>query len=188
MNGAAASDLVLALVCGWLVGTRMAKQPGLGLAALLMGLAATLGTLRFSGVEMLAGPHRFASLLSAVAAFPLLAWVLRWPDDPIATSFAGASRAVLFAGGIGIAVTVFGVAGWSPGVALASTALIAATMVQRRSVNGLAGAAAMIVGMVAAAARTMLPFDATVVLHLGLAAALVLLAAGRAPPQSAVVE
>jgi hypothetical protein len=188
MNGAAASDLVLALVCGWLVVMRMARQPGLGLAALLIGLAATLGVLRFSGVDVLGGPHRFASLLSAVAAFPLLAWVLRWPDDPVATGLAGAARAVLFAGGIGIAVTVFGVASWSPGVALASAGLIAVTMVQRRSVIGMAGAAAMIIGMGAAAARSLLPFDATVVLHLGLAAALMLLAGGRALPQPALVE
>jgi hypothetical protein len=188
MNGAAASDLVLALVCGWLVVTRMAKHPGLGLAALLIGLAATLGVVRFSGLEMLAGPHRFASLVSAVAAFPLLAWVLRWPDDPVATSFAGASRVALFAGGIGIAVTVFGNAGWSPGVALASAVLIAVTMVQRRSLGGMAGAAAMIIGMGAAAARAMVPFDATVVLHLGLAAALVLLASAPVLPQPALVE
>ena len=176
MTGNAASDLVLALVCGWLVITRRARQPGLGMAALLVGLAASLGVLRFSGVEALAGAHRFASLVSACAGFPLLAWSLRWRQDPIVATCTGASRAALLAAGIGVGATVLGLALWGQGVALLSALVIAVTAIQRREAVGLAGAAVLLVAIGAAAAGRAAPFNSTVVLHLGLAAALGLLA------------
>lgn len=176
MNGNAASDLVLALICGWVVATRFARQPGLGLAALLIGVAAALGVLRFGAVEALAGAHRFASLVSACAGFPLLAWAVRWPQDPIAATAAGASRAALLAGGIGVGVTVLGLPAWGQGTALISAIVIVVTAVQRREVAGIAGAAALLVAMGAAAVGKAAPFNTTVVLHLGLAAALALLA------------
>jgi hypothetical protein len=177
MNGNAASDLVLALACGWVVMTRLARQPGFGLAALLIGVAAALGVLRFSGLEMAAGAHRFASLVSACAGFPLLAWAVRWPNDPIAATRAGATRAGVLAGGIGVGATVLGLDAWGQGIALVSAIVIAVTVVQRRSAAGIAAAVALIIGMAAAAIGKAAPFNATVVLHLGLAAALVLLAA-----------
>jgi hypothetical protein len=179
MNGNAASDLVLALVCGWVVATQWQRQPGLGLAALLIGVAATLGVLRFSGVEALAGAHRFASLLSACAGFPLLAWSLRWPADPIAATMKGASRFALLVGGVGVGATVLGLAIWGQAMALVSGLVIAVTMGQRREPAGIAGAVALLVAMAAAGAGKAAPFNATVVLHLGLALALVLLARPR---------
>jgi len=179
MNGNAASDLVLALVCGWVVATRMARQPGFGVAALLIGVAAALGVLRFGGLEALSGAHRFASLVSACAGFPLLAWSVRWPDDPIVATMKGASRAALLAGGIGVGATVLGLAAWGPGVALLCGLVIAVTAVQRREAAGIAGAAALLVAMGAAGLGAAAPFNTTVVLHLGLAAALVLLANQR---------
>lgn len=179
MNGNAASDLVLALVCGWVVATKMARQPGLGLAALLIGVAAALGVLRFSGLEAVAGAHRFASLVAACAGFPLLAWAVRWPDDPIAATAAGASRAALLAGGIGVGATVLGLAAWGQGVAAISALVIVVTVLQRREAAGIAGASALVVALGAAATGKAAPFDATVVLHLGMAAALGLLAAAN---------
>ncbi|MFZ4690768.1 MAG: hypothetical protein ACOYLS_16165 [Polymorphobacter sp.] len=176
MTGNAASDLVLALVAGWVVATKLAKHPGLGLAALLIGSAATLGVLRFSGVEALAGAHRFASLVSACAGFPLLAWAVRWPADPIAATLKGASRAALLAGGIGIGATVLGLAAWGQGAALLSGLVIAVTGVQRREACGIAGAMALLAAMVAAGVGKAAPFNTTVALHLGLALALGLLA------------
>jgi hypothetical protein len=176
MNGNAASDLVLALVCGWVVATKMARHPGLGLAALLIGAAAALGVLRFSGLEALAGAHRFASLVSACAGFPVLAWAVRWPQDPIAATGKGASRFALLAGGIGVGATVLGLAAWGQGVALVSAMVIVVTAVQRREAVGIAGAVALVVGLAAAAVGKAAPFNTTVVLHLGLALALALLA------------
>ncbi|MBC7522013.1 MAG: hypothetical protein H7268_13095 [Sandarakinorhabdus sp.] len=175
MNGNAASDLVLALVCGWVVMTRFARQPGFGLAALLIGVAAALGVLRFTGLEMVTGAHRFASLVSACAGFPLLAWAVRWPADPIAATRAGASRAALLAGGIGVGATVFGLEAWGQIVAVLSALVIAVTAMQQRESAAIAGATALIIGMAAAAIGKAAPFNTTVVLHLGLAAALVLL-------------
>lgn len=185
MTGNAASDLVLALVCGWVVATRMGRQPGLGLAALLIGVAAALGVLRFSGVNVLAGAHRFASLVSACAAFPLLAWSVRWAQDPIAATVKGASRFALLSGGIGVGATVLGLAAWGQGVALLSGLLIAVTAVQRREAAGIAGALALLVGMAAAGVGKAAPFNSTVVLHMGLALALLLLA--RASDRRAAV-
>jgi hypothetical protein len=175
MNGNAASDLVLALVCFWVVATQWQRQPGFGLAALLIGAAATLGVLRFSGVEALAGAHRFASLLSACAGFPLLAWSLRWPADPIAATIKGASRFALLVGGVGVGATVLGVPLWGQAMALPSGLVIAVTMGQRREAVGIAGAVALLVAMGGAALGKAAPFNTTVVLHLGLALALVLL-------------
>jgi hypothetical protein len=179
MNGNAASDLVLALVCGWVVATRFRHQPGFGLAALLIGVAATLGVLRFSGVEALVGAHRFASLVSACAGFPLLAWSVRWPADPIAATGKGASRFALLVGGIGVGATVLGMPIWGQGMALLSGLVIAVTAVQRREAAGIAGAVALLVAMAAAGAGKAAPFNTTVVLHLGLALALGLLATRR---------
>jgi hypothetical protein len=179
MNGNAASDLVLALVCLWVVVTKMARHPGLGLAALLIGVAATLGVLRFGGIEALVGAHRFASLVSACAGFPLLAWSLRWPADPIAATMKGASRFALLVGGVGVGATVLGLVLWGQAVALLSGLVIAVTAVQRRNGAGTAGAAALLVAMAAAGVGNAAPFNATVVLHLGLALALLLLARSR---------
>jgi hypothetical protein len=176
MIGNAASDLVLALVCGWVVMRHLARQPGFGLAALLIGAAAALGVVRFAGLESIAGAHRFASLVSACAGLPLLAWAVRWPGDPVAATGAGASRFALLAGGIGVAATVLGLPIWSQITALGSAILIAVTVVQRRDGIGIAGAAALLIGMAAAAIGKAAPFNTTVVLHLGLAAALLLLA------------
>lgn len=179
MNGNAASDLVLALVCGWVVATQLARHPGFGLAALLIGTAAVLGVLRFSGWEAIAGAHRFASLVSACAGLPLLAWSLRWPDDPVAATMKGASRAAVLASGIGVGATVLGLALWGQGVALVSGIVIAVTAVQRREPVGIAGAVALVVAMGSAGVGKAAPFNTTVVLHLGLALALVLLAPGH---------
>jgi hypothetical protein len=115
-------------------------------------------------------------MLSAVAAFPLLAWALRWPDDPIASRFAGAARAVLLLGGIGVTATLTGLIGWGAAVSALSAGVIMVTMVQQRNPVGIAGAGALIIAMAAAAAGKAAPFNSTVILHLGLAAALALLA------------
>ena len=183
-NGA--SDAVLALACGWLV-LRPGHRPGLAVAALLIGLAATLGTLRFAGLEVLAGPHRFASLVSACAAFPLLALALRWPDDPFAARLAGATRLALLLGGIGAGLTVAGVSQWGPVVAALSALAILATMVAARDAAGIAGGLLLVVGMGATIVGAAMGFNATPVLHLCLAAGLLALAhaaAGQFKPRS----
>ncbi len=176
MNGNAASDLVLAIVCTWIVLTRMGRQPGLALSALLIGLAAGLGALWFGGFQLVTGPYRFLSLLSACAGFPLLAWSLRWPDDPFATKIRGAVAMIVLVGGIGVGASLFGIAAWTPAIAAVSALLIVITMVQRADLYGVAGAGVLIVAMIVSVWGSQAPFNATVVFHLALAAALGLFA------------
>lgn len=74
------SDLALFLVClgilhrCWWVQT---DRAAIGLAGLLIGFAAALGVLRFSTWteigDLVKGVHQFASVLAAVAGFPMLA-------------------------------------------------------------------------------------------------------------------
>jgi hypothetical protein len=186
MIGNAASDFVLALACVWIMQTRR-QQPGLVVAAFLIGLAASLGVLRYSGVEVLPGPHQFASALSACAAFPLLAYALRYPDDPIAAQLTGAIRFALLLGGLGIGLTVAGVSQWGPAVAVISALVIAWTMVAARNPVGTAGAALLLAGMAATvigrAGNAVPLFNPVVVLHLCLAAGLAALAIGSLSKQ-----
>ena len=65
MNADALSDLILALVCaylGWSAGRQRAAWTG---GMLILGIASTLGVLRFSEVPWALGPHKFMSVFSA---------------------------------------------------------------------------------------------------------------------------
>ena len=110
MNPDALSDLVLLLVCAAILWFHLRQRPAVAVAAGLIGLAACLGVLRYSGWAEMLGPHRFTSLLAACAAFPLLASGLRWPDAPLATRGAAVGRFVLVVGGVGIVLTLAGLA------------------------------------------------------------------------------
>ena len=70
MTPDAFSDLVLAVTCFWCVRRASARgDGGIVIACLLIGLAATIGVLRFSSWETVAGAvggaHRFAALVAA---------------------------------------------------------------------------------------------------------------------------
>lgn len=176
MTPAAASDLLLALVCGLVIWRRRGDRPGIAVAAGLIGLAALLGSVRLSGVDALLGVHRFAALLSAAAGFPLLAFALRWPDDPMAARWSGAGRFALIVGGLGVAITLTLLPAWSQGLTLVATLLILWTMAAARQPAGIAGALALLAGMVATLPGVLPPgTDTTTLLHLGLALGLGLL-------------
>ena len=55
MNADAFSDLALALICALVFFRRIRDMPGLAIPALLVGVAACLGVLRFSGVAVALG-------------------------------------------------------------------------------------------------------------------------------------
>jgi hypothetical protein len=180
MNADAVSDFVLLLVCAMLAWRHLRTRPAVATAAALIGLAALLGVLRYSGLAVVWGPHRFFSLLAACAAFPLLAAALRWPDAPLAQRGAAVGRFVLVAGGVGVAMTVSGVAWWSQVVPGLSAALIVATVLQRRSVVAIAGALLLVgsfVVVVAGNPDTLYLdfFNSTQALHYLLAGGLALL-------------
>jgi hypothetical protein len=138
MNPDALSDLVLLLVCAAVLWFHLRQRPAVAMAAGLIGLAACLGVLRYSGWAEMLGPHRFTSLLAACAAFPLLASGLRWPDAPLATRGAAVGRFVLVVGGVGIVLTLAGLALWSQVVPGVCALVIAWTAVQQRNTWGLA--------------------------------------------------
>lgn len=188
MNADALSDLVLLLVCAAILRFHLRPRPALAVAAGLIGLAASLGVLRYSGwVEML-GPHRFASLLAACAAFPLMAAGLRWPDAPLAKRATAVGRFVLVVGGVGIALTLTGVAMWRDVVPGVSALVIAWTVVQQRNTWGMAGTLALLCSFVVAAtgkpeSNYLGWFNTVQLMHYTLAIALALLAVGATRTQ-----
>jgi hypothetical protein len=183
MNLDALSDLILVLVCATLIWKYGRQQPALGIAAGLVGFAGCFGVLRFSGVAELLGPHRFFSLVAAVAAFPLLASALRWPDAPSSLRTTAAGRFALVAASFGIVARLAGFSLWEQVVPGGAALLIAITMVQRREILGLLGATALLgsfaVAAVGRAGEVYLGFfDATQLMHYTLALALALLMLG----------
>lgn len=136
MTPDAFSDLVLALVCAVLAHRcRADGRGGVGVACLLIGIAALLGVLRFSSWEPLAtavgGAHRFASLVAAVAGFPLLAFSLASPGSALARHAAGAWWLAFPIGGFGIAVWLLGFKAWGQLAPLLSVLAIAWVVVGR---------------------------------------------------------
>lgn len=108
MNPDALSDLVLLAACAasaWRVAVVRAAWRG---AMLLLGLAAAMGVLRYSGLEWALGPHRFFSLLAACVAFWLMVAALRWPQAPLARQATAVGRFVVLLGGLGIAASQVG--------------------------------------------------------------------------------
>ena len=190
MNADALSDLVLLLVCAVVAWRDLRTRPAVAVGAGLIGFAALLGVVRFSGVAMLYGPHRFFSLLSACAAFSLLAAGLRWPDAAIAKRAAAVGRFVVVVGGFGVAVTVMGGSLWSQIVPGLSALVIVWTALQQRSALAILGALLLVGSFVVAA--TGKPgtvyldyFNSTQALHYLLAAGIALLALPKPPVRTA---
>lgn len=151
MNADALSDLVLLLVCvgsWWFAGV---ERPAWRGAMVLLGLAAALGVLRFSGLDWALGPHRFASLLAACVAFPLMAVALRWPHGSLARRIAAVGRFVVLVGGVGVAVSQVVSPLWSQLVPGVSALVIAWTVWQRRSGTGMVFGAVLLASFAAAA-------------------------------------
>lgn len=73
MNGDALSDLVLVLACGSAATIGWRHRPLHTAALALIGAAAALGVLRYSGLAAAQLPHRWLSLAAACIALPLLA-------------------------------------------------------------------------------------------------------------------
>ena len=85
VSSLALTDGFLCLVTLWLA-SRVQAPVALRLACALFAAAALLGVLRFSGVYPLPTWHQFASMLGAMAAFPLLAVAVVWPDSLVTRS------------------------------------------------------------------------------------------------------
>jgi hypothetical protein len=200
MTADALSDLALALVCAWIAARCLGgarPRAGIGVAAVLIGLAAVLGVLRFSTWapfnEAVRGAHQFASLVAAVGAFPLLAFSLHQPDSPLATRRAGAWWLVFVVAGAGVAAVVLGVKVWARVAPLLSCVWIGHAVLFKRAGAHRALGAAGLACLLAAFAATLLMatpeqqllglFTRVQLLHYLMAVALCLLAwpAGGSP-------
>jgi len=185
MNADAFSDLVLAAVCAWLFKRNLRPRPGVAVSMALIGLAACLGVFDFSGVGALVGPHHFTSLVAACAAFPLLAWSLRWPEDPVANRLRTAGVGAVLLGAIGVAASVAGVKLWGQVVPGAAAMGILWTTGRSRSRLGLLGAVLLLASFAATLGSPATRFGDWIswvqVLHYLLAAALLALVGSHGP-------
>ncbi len=182
MNGDALSDLLLAaisLIIAWrLVGT----HPGVGVGAMLIGIAALLGVPDYLGIVQTRGPHHLASLVAACAGLPLIAISVGWPRDAIARRIGAAARFAVLAGGISILLV--GVLGFSllgqvlP--ALSAMVLVFAAVRSRRTPAICASAVLVCAFVTSAAGWIVSPFNSVQQLHLLMAVWLLLMAIDHA--------
>jgi len=171
MSSLALTDGFLALVSLWLA-SRAQAPVALRLACALFAAAALLGVLRFSGIYPLPTWHQFASMLGAMAAFPLLAVAVLWPDALV-------TRSTRFAWIFMCAMAVLGVlivgAGQkrvvADGLAVLSVIAIVLTLARAGLWRGALAGALMLAGLVLFAAKVsvagvLVPGD---LLHIGMA-------------------
>ena len=192
------SDLVLLSVCmgiAYRCLTVHRERAGVGIACLLIGIAAFLGVIRFSDWkpihELAEGPHRFASTIAAVGAFPILAYSLAFPKSPIATRLAGAWWFTFVVGGFGMAVWLLGFKLWAQIVpalcALWMAVSVAGGCRGRRLGLGIAGLVFLFASFgvtlfLPASTRVLGIFKSIQMFHYFLATALALIALATVPP------
>jgi uncharacterized membrane protein YfbV (UPF0208 family) len=171
MSSLALTDGFLCLVSLWLA-SRAQAPVALRLACALFAAAALLGVLRFSGIYPLPTWHQFASMLGAMAAFPLLAVAIVWPDTLV-------TRNTRFAWIFMCAMAVLGLlivgAGQkrvvADGLAVLSVIAIVVTLARAGLWRGALSGALMLAGLVLFAAKVsvagvLVPGD---LLHIGMA-------------------
>jgi hypothetical protein len=177
MNLQAAFDGLLAAVALWLALGPARALPALRLGALLLGAAAVLGTLRFSGWLPLPPLHQFLSLLGAGAGLPLLALAVTRPAGVVARQTRYAWIVAVCASVLCVLlVVVGGFKLWSSLCAFVSALAILGVAVRRRDALATAAGLCMVLAFGTFAAQLRLgPLQPGDFLHIGLAAVLALL-------------
>ena len=177
MNWQAGGDGLLARAAFWVVLGPGRRLPAVQLACLLLGSAAVLGTLRFSGVLPLPQLHQFVSLLGAGVGLPLLALSLGAPAGAVATQrrftwiFAVVAAVLCVLLGV-----VAGLKLWGSVCAFASALAIAAVAARRRDLLALGAGICMVLAFATFAAQVSAgPLRPGEFLHIGLALAMLLL-------------
>jgi hypothetical protein len=165
------TDGFLALVSLWLA-SRTQAPVALRLACALFATAAVLGVLRFSGLYPIPSWHQFASMLGAVAAFPLLAVAIVWPDALVtrSTRFAWIFMCVMAVLGV-IVVSAGQKRVVADALALVSAVAILITLLRHRQWRGALASALMLLGLALFARKVgvgdvLVPGD---LLHIGMA-------------------
>ncbi|MEI7514378.1 MAG: hypothetical protein WCK81_03230 [Betaproteobacteria bacterium] len=175
MSSLALTDALLALVALWLA-SRAQAPVALRLACALFATASVLGVLRFSGVYPLPSWHQFASMLGAVAAFPLLAVAIVWPDALVTRSQRFAWIFLCLMAVLGVIVVGAGQKRLlADALALLSVLTILLTLLRQRQWRGALASAVMLLGLALFASKVgagdvLVPGD---LLHIGMALGLV---------------
>ena len=173
MNWQAALDGLLAVSALWVAVAAGRTRPALRLACVLLGSAAVLGTLRFSGVLPLPPLHQFLSLLGAGVGLPLIAK----PAGVVATQrrftwIFGVVAAVLCV----LLVTMAGLKLWSSVCAFAAALTVLGVGAVRKQRLAFGAGLCMVLAFVAFAAQLHVgAWQPGEFLHLGLAAGVLLL-------------
>ena len=173
MNWQALFDALLAgvaLTVAW----QAARAPALRLACTLLGAAALLGTLRFSGLLPLPSLHQLMSMLGAAVALPLLAVAVIWPDGAVALQRRSTWIFTVVSATLGMMIVVqAGLKPWSTACALAAVVSLLGMGLRRRDWTAAAGGACLLAALLAFAAQFRLAgFQPGDFLHLGMAAGL----------------
>jgi hypothetical protein len=171
MSSLAITDGALCLVSLWLA-SRAQSPVALRLAGALFATAAGLGVLRFSGIYPLPSWHQFASMLGAMAAYPLLAVSVLWPDALVTrnTRFAWIFMCVMAV--LGVLIVGAGQKRVvADGLAVLSVVAVLITLARAGIWRGALAATVMLAGLVLFAAKVavgeaLMPGD---LLHLGMA-------------------
>ena len=172
MNWQAFFDACLAAVALWTAVQCAAARPAVRLGCVLLGLAAMLGALRFSGLLPLPPLHQVMSMLGAAVGLPLLAIAVIAPGSAVASQ---TRYAWIFAVSAGVLcmliVVVADIKVWASIWALLAVLAMAGSAAWNRRWHLLAAAACMLAASLAFAigvtAGVLGPGD---FLHVGLAA------------------
>lgn len=177
MSSLAITDGILFLCAAWLA-SRVALPIGYRLAFGLLGLAALLGFLRFSGIYPIETWHRLFTILGGSAALPLLAVCVKWPHGAVTNE---RQYALIFLGAAGLlGVAIAGLAKLRVyDQVLGSLSMLAMLwlLIQLRDGRRILGIVFMIVGSALFVAKVKIapwlqPGD---FLHLGMALGMVML-------------
>ncbi len=157
MSSMAFTDGFLALVSLWLA-SRAQAPVALRLACALFAAAALLGVLRFSGIYPLPTWHQFASMLGAMAAFPLLAVAIVWPDALVTRSTRFAWIFMCFMAVLGVLIVGAGQKRVvADGLAVLSVIAIVVTLARAGLWRGALAGTLMLAGLVLFAAKVAIP-------------------------------
>jgi lysylphosphatidylglycerol synthetase-like protein (DUF2156 family) len=177
MNWQALFDGILAVVAFGVLALAAPSRPSLRMACMLLGTAATLGTLRFSGLLPLPALHQFASMLGAGVGLPLLAIAVSQPNSAVATQRRYAwIFAVVAAVVCTVLVMVAQLKAWAAICAVMATLTIVISGISRR--QGVTAIAGLLMLLALGAFAAKLQFGALQpgdFLHIGLALGLLLL-------------
>lgn len=195
MNQQALLDGVLAVVALWAAWGPGRALPALRLGSALLAVAAVLGTLRFSGLLPLPPLHQAMSMFGAGVGLPLLGVTMVWPGGVVARQ---RRYAWIFAVTAAVLCVLVAVVGgfklWPSALALISVVAMLIASLLRRQWWGSAAVVCMLVALGGFAAKLQLgPLAPGDVLHVGLAAGLVLYAlwtrgVATAPSSGAIVN